>query len=85
MKTPKFLKDIMSDPSAESGPLLLAKPAPEWVSVFDACAQASFTAINKCMKVDDQALADEFLKTADGKAFMKGLKGYAMFVLGKTI
>lgn len=64
---------------------LMATPIPEWVSVFDACAQASFQAINRCMKIDNPALADEFLQTEDGKALMRSLKGYALFVLGKSI
>jgi len=66
-------------------PTLMSTQIPEWVSVFDACAQASFMAINRCMKVDNPALAEEFLKTEDGKALMKNLKAYALFVLGKTI
>lgn len=66
-------------------PTLLAAQIPEWLSVFDACAQASFRAINQCMKIDNPALAEEFLKTEDGKALMKSLKAYALFALGKSI
>lgn len=54
-------------------------------SVIHSCAQASIRAINESLGIDDMALADEYLATSDGQALMRGLKGYALFALGKTI
>lgn len=54
-------------------------------SVIHSCAQASIRAINESLGVNELNLADEYLQTEDGKALMRGLKGYALFALGKTI
>ncbi len=54
-------------------------------SVIHSCAQASIRAINESLGVNELDLADEYLATEDGKALMRGLKGYALFALAKTI
>lgn len=58
-------------------------------SVVHSCAQASMRAMNECIGLtnsdENQAVADEYLATEDGKALMRGLKGYMLFALGKTI
>lgn len=66
-------------------PVLMTAEITYTRSVIASCAQASFRAINESLGVTDLSLADDYLKTADGEALMRGLKGYALFALGKTI
>ncbi len=58
-------------------------------SVVHKCAQADFVLINECLGIADHpdaaAIAEEFLTTEDGKALVRGLKGYMLFALGKTL
>ncbi len=71
--------------AAPNTPALLNTEIKFTRSVLHSCAQASIRAINESLGVEDMALADEYLATEDGKALMRGLKGYAIFALAKTI
>jgi len=58
-------------------------------SVVHKAIQADFVLINECLGIADHpdasAIAEEFLNTEDGKALVRGLKGYMLFALGKTL
>ena len=66
-------------------PALLQQEINYTRSVIHSCAQASIRAINESLGVADPNLADEYLPTTEGHALMRGLRGYAIFALGKTL
>lgn len=75
-----FGKDTKAQP-----PALLMQEISYTRSVIHSCAQASIRAINESLGVTDATLADEYLQTTEGQALMRGLRGYAIFALGKTL
>lgn len=68
---------------------LLNTPITFQRSVVHSCAQANFKLLNECMGIadhpDSPTIADEYLATEDGKALMRGLKGYMLYAMGKTM